>query len=63
MLGVFEGLVLVEELESTLIIHRVFSQEEGSSGDPFHCSWRGKNFLLRIRFFWLLLLHFLKIIG
>lgn len=34
MLGVFEGLVLVEELESTLIIHRVFSQEEGSSGDP-----------------------------
>lgn len=62
MPGVFEGLVLVEELDSRLIIHRVFSQEEGSSGDPFHCSWRGKNFLLRIRFFLLLLLQFLKVI-
>lgn len=43
MLGVFEGLVLVEKLDRTLIIHGVFSQEEGSSGDPFHCSWRGKK--------------------
>lgn len=43
MLGVFEGSVLVEELDSTLIIHRVFSQEEGSSRDPFHCSWRGNK--------------------